>query len=126
MISSPPFLTNSAGSSSVLVNAVAWIQGVLLGPVATGIAVVAIAAIGFGMLTGRVDLRRGATVVMGCFILFGASNIVAGLQGAASGSTDYSAPPVLVSPPPASVRPAPSPLPPYDPYAGASAPVARD
>lgn len=68
--------------SGPIVNALAWLQGTLLGNVATAIAVMAVAAIGFMMLTGRMNWRFGATVIIGLFILFGASTIVAGIQGA--------------------------------------------
>lgn len=64
-------------------NAVLWLQGTLLGTVATTVAVMAVAAIGFMMLTGRMNWRFGATVVVGVFILFGATTIVAGIQSAA-------------------------------------------
>ena len=73
-----------AGSGPI-VAALAWLQGTLLGNVATAIAVMAVAAIGFMMLTGRMNWRFGATVIIGVFILFGASTIVAGIQGAAGG-----------------------------------------
>lgn len=36
------------------------------------------------MLTGRMNWRYGATVILGCFILFGAASIVAGIQQAAT------------------------------------------
>ena len=68
--------------SGPIVAALAWLQGTLLGNVATAIAVMAVAAIGFMMLTGRMNWRFGATVIIGVFILFGASAIVAGIQGA--------------------------------------------
>jgi type IV secretion system protein VirB2 len=68
--------------SGVLVGAVSWLQGTLLGTVATTIAVIAVAAVGFMMLTGRLDWRRGAVVVLGCFVLFGAASIVAGIRAA--------------------------------------------
>ena len=68
--------------SGPIVAALAWLQGTLLGNVATAIAVMAVAAIGFMMLTGRMNWRFGATVIIGLFILFGASTIVAGIQGA--------------------------------------------
>ena len=71
-----------AGSGPV-VNALAWLQGTLLGNVATAVAVMAVAAVGFMMLTGRLNRRFGATVILGVFILFGAGTIVAGIQGAA-------------------------------------------
>jgi type IV secretion system protein VirB2 len=37
------------------------------------------------MLTGRIDWRRGLTVVVGAFIIFGAVAIVAGIRSLASG-----------------------------------------
>ena len=72
-----------AGSGPI-VAALAWMQGTLLGTVATAVAVMAVAAIGFGMLTGRMNWRFGATVIIGVFILFGAASIVAGIQSAAA------------------------------------------
>jgi type IV secretion system protein VirB2 len=36
------------------------------------------------MLTGRMNWRYGATVILGCFILFGAASIVGGIQSASS------------------------------------------
>lgn len=75
---------NPAGSGPI-VAAVAWIQGTLLGTVATVVAVIAVAVVGFMMLTGRMNWRYGATVILGCFILFGAASIVAGIQSAAGG-----------------------------------------
>ena len=71
--------------SGPIVNAVHWIQGTLLGTVATVVAVIAVASIGFLMLTGRMNWRYGATVILGCFILFGAASIVAGIQSASAG-----------------------------------------
>ncbi len=70
--------------SDVVVRAVQWLQGTLLGTIATTMAVIAIAAVGFLMLTGRINWRHGATVILGCFILFGAASIVAGIQSTAS------------------------------------------
>lgn len=121
----PTSLADSPAGSSALVAAISWLQDVLLGTVATSIAVIAIAAIGFGMLTGRVNIRHGATVILGCFILFGASTIVSGLRYAASGAGGYASPPVVVAappPPPPRAQPTGAPAP-YDPYAGASVPM---
>ncbi|GMM92475.1 TrbC/VirB2 family protein [Qipengyuania sp. MTN3-11] len=73
-----------AGSGPI-VAALGWLQGTLLGNVATAVAVMAVAAIGFMMLTGRLNWRFGATVIIGVFILFGAASIVAGIQGATAG-----------------------------------------
>ena len=72
--------------SNVIVGAMTWLQGTLLGTLATVAAVIAVAAVGFMMLTGRLDWRRGMTVVVGCFIIFGAGAIVAGLRQAAGGA----------------------------------------
>lgn len=69
--------------SGPVVAALAWLQGTLLGSIATTAAVMAVAAIGFMMLTGRMNWRFGATVIIGVFILFGAGTIVAGIQAAA-------------------------------------------
>ena len=73
-----------AGSGPI-VAALAWLQGTLLGHVATAVAVMAVAAVGFMMLTGRMNWRFGATVIIGVFILFGAGAIVSGIQSAAAG-----------------------------------------
>ena len=69
--------------SGPIVNALGWLQNTMLGSVATAVAVMAVAAVGFMMLTGRMNWRFGATVIIGCFVLFGAATIVAGIQSAA-------------------------------------------
>ncbi len=71
--------------SGPLTAALAWIQGTLLGSVATAVAVIAVAGVGFMMLTGRMNWRFGATVIIGLFILFGAASIVAGIRSVAAG-----------------------------------------
>ena len=75
--------SDPAGSGPV-VGALHWLQGTLLGTVATVVAVIAVASVGFMMLTGRMNWRYGATVIIGCFILFGAASIVGGIQSTAS------------------------------------------
>lgn len=74
---------NDPSGSGPIVGAVQWLQGTLLGTVATVVAVIAIAVVGFMMLTGRMNWRYGATVILGCFILFGAASIVGGIQSTA-------------------------------------------
>lgn len=69
--------------SRVIVSAVRWLEGTLLGTIATVAAVIAVASVGLLMLTGRINWRYGATVILGCFILFGAASIVAGIQSTA-------------------------------------------
>lgn len=71
--------------SGVIINAANWLQGTLMGTVATVAAVIAVACVGFMMLTGRINWRHGAVVILGCFILFGAASIVAGIRTAATG-----------------------------------------
>ncbi len=72
--------------SGPIVAALSWLQSTILGSVATAVAVMAVAAVGFMMLTGRLNWRFGATVIIGVFILFGAVSIVAGIQGVAGAS----------------------------------------
>ena len=76
------YASDPRGSGPILA-AVNWVQGTLLGNVATAVAVVAVAIVGFMMLSGRMNWRHGATVIIGCFVLFGAAAIVAGIQAAA-------------------------------------------
>jgi len=86
LITSPAIAQSYAdpAGSGVFVSAVSWLQGTLMGTVATVAAVIAIASVGFMMLTGRINWRYGATVIFGCFILFGAASIVAGIRTTAS------------------------------------------
>ena len=71
--------------SGPIVGALQWLQGTLLGTAATVVAVIAVAVVGFLMLAGRMNWRYGATVIIGCFILFGAASIVGGIQATAGG-----------------------------------------
>jgi type IV secretion system protein VirB2 len=100
-------------SVSAIGSATAWISTLIFGPLATALAVIAIAWIGFAMLSGRIDIRRGLSVLLGCFLLFGARGIAEGLRSASNSS---------VPPPPVYAKPAPAANTAngYDPYAGAS------
>jgi len=73
-----------AGSSPLLA-ALNWVQGTLLGNLATTAAVIAVAIIGYLMLVGRFDWRRGVVTLVGIFIIFGAVTIVAGIRSLAGG-----------------------------------------
>ena len=75
-----------AGSGPI-VGALNWLEGTLLGTVATAAAIIAVAVVGFLMLTGRMNWRYGATVILGCFILFGAASIVGGIRSSAAASS---------------------------------------
>ena len=124
----PASLASISGSladpvgSSVLVAAVSWLQATLLGTVATTIAIIAVASVGLMMLSGRVNIRYGLTVIAGSFILFGAASIVAGIQSTMAGGARYASVPAIapapLAPPPMAPRPANN-----DPYAGASVPT---
>lgn len=69
--------------SGAITGALGWIQGTLLGSVATAVAVISVATVGLLMLTGRMNWRFGATVVLGLFILFGSTAIVGGIRSVA-------------------------------------------
>ena len=85
-LSSPALAqTGDPAGSSPIVAALQWVQGTLLGNLATTAAVIAVAVVGFLMLTGRIEWRRGLTVVIGCFIIFGATAIVSGIRALAGG-----------------------------------------
>jgi type IV secretory pathway VirB2 component (pilin) len=111
-------------AASVLLANAAWVEGTLLGTLATIIAVIAVAAIGIAMFEGRVDLKRGMLVIAGCFVLFGAPVISAGLMSIVSRDEVAIAraplPPALAVSrfisPPAPQRAD------FDPYAGAAVP----
>lgn len=72
-----------AGSGPI-VGALNWLEGTLLGTVATVAAIIAVAVVGLLMLTGRMNWRYGATVILGCFVLFGAASIVGGIRSSAT------------------------------------------
>jgi len=76
--------SDPAGSGPIL-GALQWVQGTLLGNLATTAAVISVAVVGLMMLTGRIDWKRGLTVVIGAFIVFGAVAIVSGMRSVATG-----------------------------------------
>jgi type IV secretion system protein VirB2 len=55
-------LADPAGSS-VIVASVAWLEGTLLGTLATTTAIIAVASVGYMSLSGRLNIRHGATVI---------------------------------------------------------------
>ena len=99
-------------------NAMAWITQALFGQMAISLCVIAIAFLGILMLGGRLPVRQGARVILGCFVLLGAPVIASGLMASTSGNDE-----VLKTLGPAELDPrAREDLPPatFDPYAGAS------
>ncbi|MEM9501419.1 MAG: TrbC/VirB2 family protein [Pseudomonadota bacterium] len=112
-------LFEPASASPVALNdSVSWIDAVLFGEIALGLCVLAVASVGAVMLTGRLPLRNGLRVVVGCFVLLAAPMIASGLIEIGSNTV----PEIVPSEPPAIDNPPRDELPPasYDPYAGAS------
>ena len=103
--------------AGALNGAVDWMTGTLLGSVATGLCIIAIAVVGLMMLSGRLAVREGARVVLGCFVLFGAPTLAIALRELANGGEAKA--PVEIAAPALPPRP-PQPTSTYDPYAGAS------
>lgn len=114
-------LLNPAEASAI-VAAAQWLEGTLLGTIATSVAVVAVASVGFSALAGRMELRRAVTIIVGCFVLFGASSIVAGLELAARAAAPSSASPYSTAADVSPLATPPGRPQGYDPYAGAAVP----
>lgn len=112
-------MISGPASSSSIVAGVAWIEQALLGTAATAVAVICVAGLGYALLTGRVPVRRAITVLVGCFILFGAPGIAAGLSAWITReppsplTVSEPAAPQFPVVPPASTRTAPDPFNPY-------------
>lgn len=123
-----PFVVNDLSDptgSNAIVAAVDWLQGGVLGTIATTVAIIAVASVGYGMLTGRTNWRRGASVIVGCFIVFGVSSIVAGIRSTTEPAALY-APLQTAQTSTSIVIPRLPPQPPSldsDPYSGATVPT---
>jgi type IV secretory pathway VirB2 component (pilin) len=104
----------------VLAGAGEWTRGVLGGSVATSLCVIAVAILGLLLLAGRLRVRRGIEVVVGCFLLLGAGLLatqLAQLAGSAAGADNGGNEQIIL---PESTPTSPPPPANYDPYAGAS------
>lgn len=112
--------SSDVASSSVLVASVGWVKSVLLGSIGTAVAVLGVAAIGLLMLNGRVVARRGASIILGCFILFSAGTIAVALTSVSPTSEGWA--PVQADTLEPTYRPTFQQPTAYDPYAGASVP----
>ncbi|WP_153039476.1 MULTISPECIES: TrbC/VirB2 family protein [Sphingobium] len=107
------------GLPSGVLGAVNWIESLLLGPAAYLISTLAIAAIGYALLDGRLAWKRAVTAIVGCFLIFGAPIIASGLMPSENSSMPYAerlGAEDMVAPPP------PRPAEHYDPYAGPALP----
>lgn len=93
---------NIPGAS--ITSATGWISNALLGSFATSITVIAIATMGLLLLLGLIDIRRAARLVVGCFIILGASAIAQGIlgvfPGGAAGADVAQTSPQPATPPP--------------------------
>lgn len=105
--------------SGAISSAVAWVAGLLVGPLATAIAIIAVAVFGLMMLRGHIDKERGIRILFGCALVFGAPAIAAALLGGAGAPAPT---PAQTAEPPQLARPGMKPNA-FDPYAGASVPV---
>lgn len=103
--------------SNALVSATSWFQTLLLGPVATIVAIMAVAVFGLFLFQGRLDWRGGLRTLFGCFLIFGAPAIAAGLLNVSSAPSFVPAEAAHES---EVVPPPPRPPEIYDPYAGAA------
>ena len=99
-------------------DATAWLDTVLAGPLVLAICSIAIAVLGLAMFAGRFDVRRGAAVILGCFVVLGASSTGSGLVGRQSAST--AAADASIANPPQPQMPQRKDRKVDDPYAGAS------
>ena len=118
MIASQSLFDRSARSPSE--GASDWIVSLLSGEIATALCVIAVALLGYMMLAGRMPLRRVLQVVLGCFMLLGASTIAAGLQQFGEGARGERAGEQIIVPDESLSHRRPLPPANYDPYAGAS------
>jgi type IV secretory pathway VirB2 component (pilin) len=115
--------TAGPDEGSSLLAAAQWLEGLVQGPLAVTLAVIAVAATGLMMLSGRLAVRRGLVVTLGCFVLFGAPAIARGLfVSAASLASSREPGGLLLAEAAPSNLPQPEPVQPQvkDPYAGAS------
>lgn len=74
-------ISANPSGSTVIGDAVDWLRGTLLGNVATGLAILAVAVLGILAMSGRIEWGRAGLVILGIFILFGAVSIVSGIRG---------------------------------------------
>ena len=99
-------------------DATGWFDVVLAGPLVLALCSIAIAVMGLAMFAGRFEVRRGATVILGCFIILGASTIANGLVGRSTTSAAVADTPIATTPQPQ--MPQRNDRKVDDPYAGAS------
>lgn len=102
-----------------LAEAIGWIEGLMLGSVATVLATVSVACVGLLLLDGRLDWKRGVRTVLGCFLIFGAPTLAAGIMGPTTSTSSASVYPAAES---NVIAPPPRPPENYNPYSRAALP----
>jgi type IV secretion system protein VirB2 len=110
---------------SVIGAAAEWVMSAASGPAVTAIMTIAVAAFAVSMLFGRLAIRQGFRLVLGCFVLAGSAEIAVSLTGAMArtGVAEALPDPAVfkaASLPPLGPDVAPSPPTgdPFDPYSG--------
>ena len=73
----------AAPPAPVLPAAAQWLSGTLLGTVAITLCILAVAFVGLAMMSGRIAVREGIRVALGCFVLLGAPTIASGVESLA-------------------------------------------
>ena len=106
------------GKNSALGDAAAWFDAILAGPLVIALCSIAIAVLGLAMFAGRIDVRRGAMVIAGCFVVLGSSTIAHGLIDRSTTSSALAGPLIAQPPPHEMQRQNNRKV--DDPYAGAS------
>lgn len=66
---------NEPNQPEAIAGTVQWLVDLATGELALVVTTIAVAIVGLMMLDGRLDWRRGARVLLGCFLIFGAGTI---------------------------------------------------
>lgn len=116
-----PIDAGATEQGSALLAAANWTAQLVLGTLGTTLALLAVAILGLRMLSGRVSPRDGLQIILGCFVLFGAPAIAAGIMKSVRADQDAwsggrTAPAAVKLPSRASD---------FDPYAGAAVPFSQ-
>lgn len=74
----------AANDGTTMVKSAHWIESLMLGDIALGLCVIAVAFVGALLLAGQSPLREGARTLVGCFVLLAAPTIAAGFAGSDS------------------------------------------
>lgn len=87
----------ASSRTAPIASSLEWINDVVFGQLAVGLCVIAVAFIGFLMLTGRLPLRRGLRVLLGCFVFLGAPVIASAFISAGRDTARPIQPPLIAS-----------------------------